>query len=82
MKLQYKSRQGARVRKVYDTAQTPYQRLSALNVLSEEHKVSLQLHYRSLNPASLRNPVEQGPGSPVGHRRPAPRPPPPGNIFY
>ena len=81
MKLLYKSRQGARVRKVYDTAQTPYQRLSALNVLPQEHKDSLQGLYRSLNP-SLRNPVEQGPGSPVGHRRPAPRPPPPGNINY
>ena len=42
MKLLYKSRQGARVRKVYDTAQTPYQRLSALNVLPQEHKDSLQ----------------------------------------
>ena len=59
MKLLYKSRQGARVRKVYDTAKTPYQRLLALNVLSEEHKDSLHLQYRSLNPASLRNRLDK-----------------------
>ena len=56
MKLLYKSRQGARVRKVYDTAQTPYQRLSALNVLPQEHKDSLQGLYRSLNPAIATQP--------------------------
>ena len=47
MKLLYKSRQGARVRKVYDTAKTPYQRLLALNILPQEHKDSLQGLYRS-----------------------------------
>ena len=55
MKLLYKSRQGARVRKVYDTAQTPYQRLSALNVLPQEHKDSPRVSIGLLNPASLRN---------------------------
>ena len=53
MKLQYKSRQGARVRKVYDTAKTPYQRLLALNVFPQEQKESLQGLYRSWSSPGL-----------------------------
>ena len=59
MKIQHKSRHGARVRKVYDTARTPYQRLLALNVLSQEQTDNLQRLYRSLNPVSLRNRLDK-----------------------
>ena len=54
MKLQHKSRHGARVHKVYDTARTPYQRLLERDVLSEEEREVLARRYRSLNPVRLK----------------------------
>jgi hypothetical protein len=53
MKLWSKTRQGARVRKVYREAQTPYQRLLLLGVLSEAKRSELAAIYRGLNPVLL-----------------------------
>ncbi len=53
MKLVSKSRRGAKVHKVYDTAQTPYQRLLKLDVLSGTKKQELAATYSRLNPAEL-----------------------------
>jgi len=53
MKLVSKTRHGARVHKVYDTAQTPYQRLIQSGVLSEAKKVELAATYDGLNPVLL-----------------------------
>ena len=53
MKLVSKTRQGAKVHKVYDTAQTPYQRLVQLGVLTEAKKTELAAIYHGLNPVKL-----------------------------
>ena len=53
MKLQSKTRNGARVHKVYETAQTPYQRLLKLGVLSQGKKAELAATYHVLNPVVL-----------------------------
>ena len=41
MKLQHKSRNGAKVHKVYDTAKTPYERLLEWDVLTAEQRQAL-----------------------------------------
>jgi hypothetical protein len=53
MKLVAKTRNGARVHKVYDTAQTPYQRLINSGVLSEAKKAEMAATYNGLNPIQL-----------------------------
>lgn len=53
-KLIIKEREGAKVRKKYDEAQTPYQRLLASGVLDEAKRESLAKLYLSLNPVELR----------------------------
>jgi len=53
MKLVSKTRHGAKVRKLYDTAQTPYQRLLSFNIVSERKRKELQDIYQSLNPDKL-----------------------------
>jgi hypothetical protein len=53
MKLVSKRRHGARVHKVYDTAQTPYQRLLRSGVLTEDKKHELATVYGALNPVTL-----------------------------
>ena len=53
MKLMSKTRHGARVYKVYDKAQTPYQRLLQSGVLSEAKRAELAVTYHGLNPVSL-----------------------------
>jgi len=53
MKIVSKTRHGARVHKVYDTAQTPYQRLLRFGILSEAKQRELKDLYQSLNPAML-----------------------------
>jgi hypothetical protein len=53
MKLVTKTRHGAKVRKLYDTAQTPYQRLLAAGVLTEAKQQELTAIYHGLNPVSL-----------------------------
>lgn len=53
MKLVSKTRHGAKVYKVYDTAQTPYQRLINAGILSEHDKSELAATYNGLNPVLL-----------------------------
>ncbi len=53
MKLYSKTRHGARVHKVYDTAQTPYQRLLESGILSEDKQAQLAATYHGLNPVAL-----------------------------
>jgi hypothetical protein len=53
MKLLDKTRHGAKVHKVYDTARTPYQRLLETDVLTQAKKIELAATYRGLNPVLL-----------------------------
>jgi hypothetical protein len=53
LKLVGKSRNGAKVHKVYDTAQTPYQRLLRSSILAEDKKHELANIYGALNPVTL-----------------------------
>ena len=56
-KLVEKSRDGARVRRRYDTPATPYQRVLALSGLRPSQAKKLTGTYRSLNPAQLRRDI-------------------------
>ena len=53
MKLVSKSRHGAKVHKVYDTARTPYQRLLKAGILTEAKRQELAGTYYLLNPLKL-----------------------------
>ena len=53
MNLVAKTRHGARVHKVYDRAQTPYQRLLNLGALSEAKQQELATTYHGLDPVRL-----------------------------
>jgi hypothetical protein len=53
MKLISKTRYGARVHKVYDPAQTPYQRLLQAGALTETKQQELAAIYAGLNPVLL-----------------------------
>lgn len=53
-----RERVGAKVRKRFDTARTPYQRLLASGVLGEEEEAGLHRLYLSLNPLRLRAEIE------------------------
>ncbi len=53
MKLVDKTRHGAKVHKVYDTAQTPYQRLLKAGILTETKRQELAATYHCLNPVTL-----------------------------
>ena len=57
-KLVTKSRAGARVRRVYDRAQTPYQRLCASGVLPSHAREDLEALYQRLNPLALRRDLD------------------------
>jgi hypothetical protein len=59
LKLMVKSRQGARIHKVYDEAQTPYSRLLKSGVLAEDKKQELADIYNSLNPVALVGQIAQ-----------------------
>jgi hypothetical protein len=58
-KLVRKSRHGAKVYKVYDTAQTPYQRLLRSGVLTEDKKCQLADMYGALDPVTLLQQIKQ-----------------------
>ena len=58
-KLVHKSRHGAKVHKVYDTAQTPYRRLLSAGILTEVKQQELAVMYYRLNPALLRRQINQ-----------------------
>jgi len=53
MKLIGKTRHGAKVHKLYETAQTPYQRLLNTGKLSERSQAKLAAIYHGLNPVLL-----------------------------
>ena len=57
-KLVIKSREGARVHRVYDRAQTPFQRLCAAGVLAPDKRHELEVLYQSLNPLQLRRELD------------------------
>lgn len=59
MKLKHKTRHGAKVHKVYDQAQTPYQRLLARGVLSEVKRRQLVATYAGLSPVLLLNQLNE-----------------------
>jgi transposase InsO family protein len=53
MKLIDKTRTGSKVRKKYDQAKTPYQRVLDSRTLSSEAEAELKAHYMTLNPVKL-----------------------------
>jgi len=53
MKLIAKTRHGAKVHKVYDTAQTPYQRLLKSDSVNQAKRTELAAIYHGLNPIVL-----------------------------
>jgi hypothetical protein len=59
MKLVSKTRHGAKVHKIYDTAQTPYQRLLCSGVLTELKKQEPAATYQRLNPVILLKQVNE-----------------------
>jgi len=59
MKLVRKTRHGAKVHKVYDTAQTPYQRLLKAGLLTEAKQQELAVIYHRLNPITLLRQINQ-----------------------
>jgi hypothetical protein len=58
MKLLEKTRIGSKVKKKYDGAQTPYQRVLASPDIPKENKKQLRSQYRKLNPAELKRKIE------------------------
>ncbi len=58
MKLVGKERFGARVKKRYDEARTPYQRILEAEEVSQTVKDELQAVYLTLNPVSLRRQID------------------------
>lgn len=57
MKLLEKTRQGSKVKRRYDTPQTPYQRVLASLYVDDKVKKSLKRQYAKLNPAQLRRDI-------------------------
>jgi hypothetical protein len=53
MKLVSKTRHGAKVHRVYDTAQTPYRRVLKSGAISETSEAQISSTYAHLNPVSL-----------------------------
>jgi len=58
IKLQSKERIGGRVKRKYEVAKTPYQRLTASNQIPEEVVEELRRIYLSLNPAELKRSID------------------------
>jgi len=58
MKLQSKERIGGRVKRKYEVAKTPYQRLTASNQIPEEVVEELRRTHLSLNPAELKRSID------------------------
>lgn len=59
MKLKDKQRVGARVKKKYDTAKTPYLRLLNSGILNEDQKTRLNQYYETLNPMELKRRINK-----------------------
>jgi hypothetical protein len=60
MHLKEKTVEGDKVRRKWDEAQTPYQRLLATGVLSQEQQERLQALYEQTNPLLLREEIYRG----------------------
>jgi len=58
MKLTFKERQGAKVKKLYDSCKTPFQRLIESKSLTDEQKKNLAEFKKTLNPFRLRAGLE------------------------
>jgi hypothetical protein len=58
-KLVAKTRDGATARRLYDRAQTPYQRLCAAGVLPPAQRAALDTLYHRLNPLQLRRELDR-----------------------
>lgn len=58
LKLASKQRQGAKVIKKYDAARTPYQRVMASSLVSEDAKQTLTREYERLDPVALHKQIE------------------------
>jgi len=58
-KLLFKERVGSKVRKRYDQAQIPYQRVLASPLVGERDKAKLRELYQTLNPAELQRRVQR-----------------------
>src|SRR5215212_12016140 len=59
MKLKSKERVGSRVKKKYDQALTPYQRILQSKLVSKAKKDQLRTKYATLNPAALKRKLER-----------------------
>jgi hypothetical protein len=59
MKMTSKKRVGSRLRKWYDSARTPYQRVLEAGEANTDSKAQLQQHYLALNPAALLREIHQ-----------------------
>ncbi len=59
MRLKSKKRIGSHVKKTYDTAKTPYQRIVLSGILKEEQKQKLQNLYNSLNPLDIKREISK-----------------------
>lgn len=59
MKLKSKQRVGSKVKKKYDTAKTPYQRVLNSGILEEKKKQELEKLYESLNPMGLKRKINK-----------------------
>jgi hypothetical protein len=57
-RLLHKQRHGARVHRIYDPAQTPYQRLLAQSALAPAVQDALARQYEALNPLALRRQID------------------------
>lgn len=75
-RLVHKTRHGARVHRIHDRAQTPFQRLCAAGVLAPTTREELEALYRSLNPLRLRRQIDAELAAlwRLAAREPAPRP--------
>ena len=49
---------GEKIKRIYDSAKTPYQRVLACEQVSEESKQKLREQYATLNPAELRRQIK------------------------
>ena len=59
VKLLRKERDGAKVRKIYDTAKTPYRRLIAGKTCPEATEADLRIVYIAINPVALLERIER-----------------------
>jgi hypothetical protein len=59
MKLISKERQGSKIKKKYDKAKTPFQRLLESKEIGEDKKIELIRIFNKLDPFKLQNNIER-----------------------